>query len=391
MMYNQDFFDRGVDRRGTDSIKWGLREVLPENGIPLWVADMDFACAAPIQEALIARAQHPAYGYALVTEQSQQAVANFWQRRHQVTISPQQMLMLPSVVSGLRACAAALTKEGGRVLILTPVYGPFYAAIRDSGRTLVESALVRDETNRYHIDFADVEKKLQQGIDLMMICNPHNPLSRVWQQEELQRISDLCKQYNTLLASDEIHCDFVYQPHAFTSILALPDIAPTTVCMSAASKTFNIAGLKQSTLFCRDEQTLSTLARHLEAAGAESGNIFAMAATEAAYTGCDDWLDALLSYLSGNRAIVYHMMQKLLPQAKITPIEATFLAWVDVSMYENDNELLEQRCYQHGVALTSGTFFGETTGKGFMRINFGCPRHQLEEGLTRFAAAVLNQ
>lgn len=391
MMFDQAFFDKPLHRQGTDCAKWDNREMLPEGGIPLWVADMDFHCDPAITKALIQRAEHPAYGYPMVSKASNEAVIGFWQRRHQVSLAPEEMLMMPSVVSGLRACVAALTQPEDKVLIMTPVYGPFFAAVKDSGRTLVEVPLKRDEESRYHINFEQVEVQMRQGVKLVMVCSPHNPVSRLWSREELQRISDLCAAHGAYLAVDEIHCDFVFKPNAFTSIMALEGIPPQTICMTAASKTFNIAGLKQAYLFCRDMETLQKLRRHMEVSGVESGNVFALTGTQAAYTHGDAWLDGLMEYLSASRQIVADTLLRLLPEARVTPIEATFLAWVDVSAYEKDNDALMRRCYSNAVALTSGTFFGKETGQGFMRVNFGCPRAQLLEGLERFAQAVKNQ
>ncbi len=390
-MFDKDFFEQPLNRVGTDCAKWDSREMLPEGGIPLWVADMDFACAPAITKALSERAQHPVYGYPMVSEASDNAVIHFWQRRHGVTIKRSEMLMMPSVVSGLRASVMALTAPEDRVLIMPPVYGPFFFAVNDSGRTLVEVPLQQDDAHRYHINFTKVEEELRQGIKLVMVCSPHNPVSRLWSKEELKRISDLCTQYGAYLAVDEIHCDFVYKPQRFTSILAVEGIPATTICMTAASKTFNIAGLKQAYLFCRDEETLQKLRQHMAANGVESGNVFALTGTEAAYAHGDAWLDGLMDYLSDNRQVVVDTLNKLLPKAHVTPIDATFLAWVDVSAYEKNNEDLEKRCYAHKVALTTGTFFGKEAGQGFMRINFGCPRAQLIEGLERFAKAVLDK
>lgn len=391
MMFDQAFFDKPLHRQGTDCAKWDNREMMPEGGVPLWVADMDFHCDPAITKSLIQRAEHPAYGYPMVSKASNEAVIGFWQRRHQVSLAAEDMLMMPSVVSGLRACVAALTQPEDKVLIMTPVYGPFFAAVKDSGRTLVEVPLKRDEESRYYIDFEQVEARMRQGVKLVMVCSPHNPVSRLWSREELQRISDLCAAHGAYLAVDEIHCDFVFKPNAFTSIMALEGIPPQTICMTAASKTFNIAGLKQAYLFCRDTETLQKLRRHMEISGVESGNVFALTGTQAAYTHGDAWLDGLMEYLSASRQIVADTLLRLLPEARVTPIEATFLAWADVSAYEKDNDALMRRCYSNAVALTSGTFFGKETGQGFMRVNFGCPRAQLLEGLERFAQAVKNQ
>lgn len=389
-MFDRNFFESPLSRTGTDCRKWDDRAILPEGGIPLWVADMDFPGAPAITEAIQKRAAHPVYGYTYVSKQSDDAVCSFWQRRHQVTLAREQLLMMPSVVSGLRACVLALTKPEDTVMIFTPVYGPFYAAVKDSGRSLLEVPLMRDAAYRYSIDFDSVERHFATGkVAMLMLCSPHNPVSRLWRKEELQKLAALCRRYGVRLTVDEIHCDFVYAPDTFQSIMGLEEAPPETVSLTAPSKSFNIAGLKQAYLFCRDEQTMSTLRRFFSVYGIESGNLFALTATQAAYSQCDEWLDGLLTYLSESRETIYKEIARLLPQAHVTPIEATYLAWLDVSAYENDADALTARCYRHGVTLTNGVFFGSETGRGHMRLNFGCPRPQLKEGIRRFAEAVL--
>ncbi len=250
---------------------------------------------------------------------------------------------------------------------------------------------MRDDAGRYGVDFDRVETALKDGAAMMMVCSPHNPVSRPWSAAELGAMNDLCCRYGARLVVDEIHCDFVYAPGVFTGILKLPKLDEGVISLTAASKTFNIAGLKQSYLFCRDKVTMKTLGKYFTTAGVESGNIFALTASRAAFTKCDAWLDGLLNYLAGSRDVVRQEMKRLLPEARVTPIEATYLAWVDVRSYGKSNETLMKCCYRHGVALNSGTFFGKETGEGFMRLNFGCPRSQLTEGIERFAAAVKQQ
>lgn len=391
-MFDRSFFESPLSRLGTDCRKWDDRAVLPEGGIPLWVADMDLPGAPAITEALIARAAHPVYGYTYVSEQSDDAVIDFWQRRHGVSLKRSEMLMMPSVVAGLRACVLALTEPDDTVMLFTPVYGPFYAAVRDSGRQMLEVPLTKNADCRYSIDFETVERHFSSGkVAMLMLCSPHNPVSRLWSREEMTALAALCARCHVRLVTDEIHCDFVYAPQTFTSAMALEQAAPDTVTLTAASKTFNIAGVKQAYLFCRDEQTMEALRRFFMVYGVESGNLFALTATQAAYSQCDGWLDGLLAYLSDNRQTVYGEVGRLLPEARITPIEATYLAWIDVSAYETDPEALTRRCFSRGVALTNGVFFGEQTGLGHMRLNFGCPRPQLEEGIRRFAEAMLSK
>lgn len=388
MTYDHAFFDQGIDRKGTKSVKWEARDLMTADTLPLWVADMDFPCAKAISDALIERARHANYGYTCVDNEDAQAFANFWARRHGLHIKPEETLMLPSVVSGLRASVATLTQPGDGVIIQSPVYGPFFSAIVDSGRRVLEAPLTNDGEGRYTMDFTAVERHLQAGARLMILCNPHNPVSRAWSQEELRALVLLLKRYRAKLVSDEIHADFVFAPRRFIPILSLPEVSPDTVSLAAASKTFNIAGLQQATAICRDPDVVAMLRRYLERSGAQCGNIFALAGTRAAYQHCDDWLDGLLQYLQANQEALTGLLSDLLPHAVLTPMEATYLAWVDIRAYDTPNCEVGSRCKKHGVALTDGQFFGMSTGEGFMRINYGCPQGQLLEGVQRFAHAV---
>jgi cystathionine beta-lyase len=387
--FNKEFFGETVDRTNTDSVKWCNRDVVPKDGIPLWVADMDFCCAPAIKEALVQRAKHPIYGYTIVSDDSFNCLIDFWKRRHNVSIAKENLVMMPSVVSGLRACVNVFTNPNDKVLLLTPIYGPFYSAVEDSGRKVVELPMERDENKRYILDLAALEEKLSQGIKLFMFCSPHNPVSRLWSKEELTAIAKLCKKYGVRLVADEIHCDFVFPPNEFTSILSIEEADKNTVSMTSNSKTFNIAGLKQAWIVSRDADTLEQVEKYKLAYGVEAGNIFAIEANKAAYKYGDDWLDGMLKYLQNNQKTLKKFVEEKLPKAKLTPMEATYLAWLDVSAYEMDNDALAGRCYENGVAVNSGTIFGAETGKGFIRINYACPEEMLIKGLTCLKKALL--
>ena len=388
MQYNEAYFDQGVMRLGTNAVKWQSPDEMAQGVIPLWVADMDFPSAEPIRQALLERAQHPCYGYTFQGDEDARALTGFWQRRHHLHFRPQDTLMMPSVVAGLRACVGVLTQPGDGVIIQPPVYGPFYSAVIESGRLVMAAPLQHDDQGNYRMDYQAVEKQLQNGARLMILCNPHNPVGRAWTQEELRALVLLLKRYRARLVSDEIHADFVFSPRRFVPILSLPEAREDTVFLAAASKTFNIAGLKQSAAVCRDEETLRALARFLHRGGAESGNIFALAATRAAYTACDDWLDALHVYLKGNQELLLETLAEKLPRAVVSPMEATYLAWINLRAYGLSHDEIEARLKKHKVALTSGRFFGQEAGNGFMRVNYGCPRAQLSQGLERLADAI---
>ena len=388
MKFDEAFFDRIIDRRNTDCEKWDDRSVMDPDGIPLWVADMDFACAPAIVEAIQKRAEHPCFGYTIENPADDEALIGFWRRRHGLEIQPGEITMLPCVVTGLKACVRALTQPGDSVAIVTPVYGPFYGSIRSNGRVVRAVSLLRDEeTGRYGLDFGAMQKALQEGAKLMMLCSPHNPASRLWGEEELTRLCELAEEYDVPIVCDEIHADFVYAPGKFVSILSVPEGRNRAVMLCSASKTFNVAGLQQAALVCMNPDMLEKLRKELNAAGVMCGNTFALLAARAAYTQGDEWLDGLIAYLDGTRKLLAEWVAEYVPKAKMSPIEATYLAWLDLRAYGLTCEEMARICRKAKVALTGGTFFGEE-GEGFMRVNFACPRSQLLEGIKRFGAAL---
>lgn len=388
MVYDRSFFDEPLNRRGTDSEKWDDEAACPQGALPMWVADMDFRCAKPITDAVLARAQHPCFGYSAENSADSASLCGFWQRRHGLDLAPENTHMIPCVVTGLRAAVDAFTAPGDGVILCSPVYRPFFASIEEIGRRVMDCPLLSDENARYSMDFPAIEDALRHGGRLFMLCNPHNPVSRLWSRSELERLVSLIKQYNAVIVSDEIHADFVYQPGVFTPILALPEAHDCAVALLSASKTFNIAGLQQAEAASMSKELLDAIKKTTHIHGATSGNIFALCATRAAYTACDDWLDGLIAYLDDNRRLLSETIAKTMPKAILTPIEATYLAWLDLRAYAPTCTELMEKMKAHGVILTGGEFFGAATGQGFMRLNFGCPRAQLEEALRRIAAAV---
>lgn len=388
MKFDEAFFDQIMDRRNTDCEKWDDRSVMDPDGIPLWVADMDFACAPAIAKALQKRAEHPCFGYTIDNPADDEALIGFWRRRHGLEIQPGEIQMLPCVVTGLKACVRALTQPGDSVAIVTPVYGPFYGSIKSNGRVVRAVSLLRDEeTGRYELDFGAMQKALQDGAKLMMLCSPHNPASRLWSEDELTRLCELAEEYDVPIVCDEIHADFVYKPGKFVSTLSIPEGRNRAVMLCSASKTFNVAGLQQAAMVCKNPDMLEKLRKEMNAAGVACGNTFALLAARAAYTRCDDWLDGLIAYLDGSRELLSDWVAEYVPKAKMSPIEATYLAWLDMRAYGLTCEEMARRCGRAKVALTSGTFFGEE-GEGFMRVNFACPRSQLKEGIKRLGAAL---
>jgi cystathionine beta-lyase len=275
------------------------------------------------------------------------------------------------------------------VLIQTPVYGPFFDSIRQNGREVVENPLVRDVDGRYTMDLNGMEKAFRAGVKLAILCNPHNPAAHAWTREELAAVYALCIRYGVMLAADEIHQDFVYKPGSFISALSLDESEDANIVVfTSAGKTFNLAGLQQGVLLTRNRKLRSELIASLRSAGVVGGNIFALTATEAAYRSGDEWLDGLLAYLDAARALVKRELAQRLPEAVMSPQEATYLAWIDLRAYGYTTEELMERTHRQGVAFTPGTFFGSNQGEGFLRLNFGCPHSQTSDALRRLEKAV---
>lgn len=386
------YFDQGIDRIGTRSEKWDALFAREKNDglLPMWVADMDFPSPPAVRQALMDRAAHGTYGYTEIMEDDHQAVIGFWRRRHNLHLSPKEIVMLPCVVTGLKACIQALTAPGDGVIVQPPVYGPFYGSIVSNGRRVVENPLVRDGDGRYRMNLPQLEEQLKAGAKMMLLCSPHNPVSRVWTEEELHALFALLHKYRTPLVCDEIHADFALLPHKFIPALALTADNPNAklVTLAAASKTFNLAGLQQATLFTRHGEMREKIEKTLGASGVKSGNIFALEGTRAAYEKGDGWLDGLIAYLAAGSGLLARELSNKLPRVKLSPIEGTYLAWMDLRDYGFSCKELTERATKAGLALTEGSFFGKEAGEGFMRLNFGCPHKNITEAVARLKRAL---
>lgn len=382
------FFDRPVNRLGTACEKWdGIREETGRELLPLWVADMDFECPPEVRQALVRRAEHGVYGYTYQTDAARQALLDFMARRHGLRLTDEQVGLLPCVVTGLRAAVAAFTQPGEGVLVQPPVYGPFFSSVRDAGRALLEAPLRQDAEGRWRMDLEAVEDGCRRGARLMLLCNPHNPVSRLWTARELSELLRVLNRYEVLLVSDEIHGDFAYD-HPYTPVEALPEAADARlITLTSASKTFNLAGLQQAALFTRTPELKERLSAQLHRSGVTSGNLFALEATEAAYRYGDGWLDGLLQYLRGNRQALGDAVARLLPEAALTPLEATYLGWMDLRAYGLDGAELERRTHEANVAFSGGAFFGAPWER-YLRINIATQRANVLEGVRRLAEAL---
>lgn len=388
MKYDFSFFDKGVNRFGTRSEKWDDPIHRDHEDLAMWVADWDFACADPIVKVIQDRAQHPCFGYSCPDPKDEETFCAFWERRHNVKIAHEQTMMMPCVVTGLKLAVRVFSNPGEKVIILPPVYGPFHFSIEANQRIIAKAPMLVDESFRYSINYEAIEKELKDGAKCILFCNPHNPVSRAWTFDELKQLVDLCNAYQAVLVSDEIHADFVFKPHEFISALRIAGAEKCVVCLTSASKTFNIPGLQQAMAFSYNAELLGKMKAEANAAGVTSGNIFALGATQKAYSECDDWLDGMLAYLEESKKIIETEIPRLMPKARLTPIEATCLCWIDLRAYAPTTEELSAKAKKHHVVFTGGTFFDSVLGEGFLRLNFGCPHSMLREAIKRLASAM---
>ena len=382
------WLDAPMDRRGTHCEKWdGLKRYFGRDDlIAMWVADMDFPTVPEVRDALVARAQHPVYGYTNLGDESRRAEAGWLLRRHGLKVEEDWILYSPGVVDSLFFCVDAFTGAGDAILIQPPVYGPFYRAAELYGRPLVFNPLTLDETG-WHIDFDDLEAKLKGGVRMMILCSPHNPVGRVWTREELQRVVDLANRYGTLVVSDEIHADFTLGGRRQTRILSLEN-AGRCVMLTSATKSFNLAGLRQSSAVVPEAGLREALRKTMERAHATDANLFGAIAQTAAYTHGDEWMDAVNEYVRENRDCAAAFFREQLPEIGCRPQEGTYLMWLDFRGLGMDHEAIRSMLTNGArVALNEGTFFGEE-GRGWFRMNLATQRANVTGTLENIRNAI---
>ena len=383
-------FDTPIDRTHTWSIKHDFKK---ENGkaddiLPLWVADMDFRSPDSVVEALKKAVDHGIFGYSRADESYFDAVAAWYQKRHHLTLQPEWMTCTPGIVFALSIAVRAFTQEGDAVLIQPPVYHPFSRAILRNKRTLVENPLVLKD-GHYEMDLEDLEQKvLDEHVKLMILCNPHNPVGRVWTREELTALADICLRHHVYVISDEIHGDFVWQGHEQTPYASISEEACLHSMMcTAPSKTFNLAGMATSNLFIPDPEMRRKFRSELLDVGQENMNRLGLFACRAAYEGGGEWLDQLIGYLAGNLALVSYFCKNRVPQIQLVEPEGTDLAWLDCrELGMTDDELMAFFSDEAKVWLDPGTHSGEQ-GSGFMRFNLGSSRSVIAQALDQIEAA----
>ncbi|EEG78663.1 MalY/PatB family protein [Dethiobacter alkaliphilus] len=390
-------FDKIIDRTHTNSVKWEFMQVMESevtaDTLPFWVADMDFPCAEPILTALHNRTEQKVFGYSSHdTPEFFQAVCGWYQNRFNWNVDPAHLAYSPGVVPAIGFILDLLTKPGEGVIIQRPVYHPFTNIIESRSRVVVNNPLINQDGD-YRIDYADLEKKAQNpDTKVMILCSPHNPVGRVWQKDELLRLGKICLQNNVFIISDEIHCDLLRRGIRHTPLETLfPREQHRIITTTAPSKTFNLAGMQFSNIIIRDDELREAWALYVKGRLAIMGPTpLSIAATQAAYSQGEEWLEQVLDYLDENISFMQSYLAEHLPKARFSPPEGTYLAWVDFSSYGYTHEALYKKLVcQAQVLPQSGTVFG-SEGMGFMRFNIACPRSVLREGLKR-VAAVLNQ
>lgn len=379
-------FDTVIDRKGTRSLKYdfAVRRGKPKDVLPLWVADMDFQTSSYITDALEDMVKHGVFGYSESEEHYFGAVQNWMERHYNWHVKESWMTKTPGIVFALAMAVKAYTQENDAVLIQPPVYYPFKEVVEDNHRRLVNNTLVLGGDGTYTIDYEDFEKKIiEENVKLFILCNPHNPVGRVWTKEELERLGDICLKHGVFVVSDEIHADFVFErKHTVFSEVkeAYRDIS--MICTSP-SKTFNIAGLQISNIFISNPEKATAFRRQVAAAGYSQVGLPGLVACEAAYLHGDEWLEGVLAYIKANAEFTRAYLQEHLPRVKMTKLEGTYLVWLDFRDYGlTDKELDEKILNQAGLWLDSGAVFGKC-GEGFQRINIACPRKTLQQALDR--------
>lgn len=378
-------FDTLVDRKNSYSYKWDVKE----GELPMWVADMDFKTAPEIIEALMERVSHGVFGYSVVPDEWAKSYTNWWQRRHNLTIDKDSLIFCTGVVPAISSIVRKLTTPAENVLIQTPVYNIFFNSIINNGRNVLESPLVY-KNNEYSIDFEDLEEKLKNPqTSLMILCNPHNPVGKIWDKETLGKIGHLCAKYNVVVISDEIHCDLVapgceYVPFASVS----EECANNSITCIAPTKAFNIAGLQSAAVMIPNPFIRHKVWRGLNTDEVAEPNAFAVEATIAAFTKGEKWLDELRDYIWENKEIAKEFISKNIPDIKLVSGDATYLLWIDCSKISKDatyfSEFIRKKT---GLFVCEGEEYGKV-GKAFIRVNVATQRERVLDGLNRLKTGI---
>jgi cystathionine beta-lyase len=379
MKYN---FDKLIDRTHTSSVKYDLRQTVFEKSdvIPMWVADMDFETPDFIRNAVIQRANHPVYGYTFRDADYYQPVVEWMQSHHDWTIHRDDIVFSPGVVPALNFAVMAFTKPGDKIIVQLPVYPPIYRAVADHHRTLSNNQLIPDE-NTYLIDFTLLEEQAKEA-KLLFLCNPHNPVGRCWNRQELEQIAQICLKHQVLVFSDEIHADLVmpgFRHQVFANLS--PEAAEITITAHAPSKTFNLAGLATSSVIISNPRLRASFSQLIDKMHLGMGNLFGSVASTAAYLHGEPWRLKLIEYLNENIEFTESYLTKNIPALHMFRPEGTYMIWLDFRKFRFDDQTLKSKLiHEAGLGFNAGTEFGPG-GEGFMRMNIACPRSTLTTAL----------
>lgn len=378
-------FSKLVNRRNTNSMKWDVAE----HELPMWVADMDFETCPEVKEAIIKKAQLGVYGYTIVPDSYLESVVNWWKKYHHFELQKEWILFSTGVVPAISSIVRKMTTPAENVLIQSPVYNIFYNSIYNNGRNILSSDLVYDG-KEYHIDFEDLEAKLANPqTTLMILCNPHNPIGKIWDRETLKRIGHLCAKHHVLVLSDEIHCDLCRPGLEYVPFASVDEVCRNnSITCVAASKAFNLAGLQSASVIVPNAVIRHKVNRGLNTDEVAEPNVFCIEANTAAFTKGRAWLEELCCYIEENKRYVREFIDQQLPMLYVVPSEATYLLWVDChKVCEDGNQLCEFIRKETGLFVSSGEEYGKN-GRSFMRINLACPKSRVEDGMTRLKKGI---
>lgn len=382
-------FDTIIDRKNTKSLKYdsAVKRGKPADVLPLWVADMDFRVSSYVIEALDDMTKHGIFGYSESDDKYFDAVSGWMKRHYNWDVHEEWLVKTPGIVFALAMAVKAYSKEGEGVLIQQPVYYPFSEVILDNKRKLVVSELKQADDGKYYIDYEDFEKKIvEENVKLFILCNPHNPVGRVWTKDELAKIGDICIKHNVTVVSDEIHADFVFERKHTVFTTVKEEYKDIAIVCTSPSKTFNIAGFQVSNIFIANDELRKKFSEQVNCTGYSQLNLTGLVACEAAYIYGEEWYEAVLKYIKSNAEYVDNFLKEKLPKVRMTELEGTYLVWLDFREYGlSDLELNKSIIHKAGLWLDRGSLFGKS-GEGYQRINIACPRSILNEALEKLVS-----
>ena len=378
-------FKKGMDRKNTMAIKWDAMELRfgYKDLNPMWIADTDYPTCPEVVKDIVKRAKHPAYGYSFPSDEYKEAVKGWIKRHYYYDISTDEIVVTPGVVNGLYFIVKLFTNPGDDIVVSTPVYNPFYSVIEKNGRNIVRNPLIEDK-DTYKIDFFDLEEKLQNA-KMFILCNPHNPIGRVWTKDEMDMIVRLCKKYNCILVSDEIHGDIIHKPNVLCSAGSYLSEYDKIIICTAPSKTFNVAGLCDSNIIIRNKEFREKFEEDLDNYSIEP-NVFGLSTCLSAYTKGDKWAGDQNKYIYENYLIVKDYFNKNINEAVVYKLEGTYLTWINLKYLGLEQDKLMDRLMKCGVLVGNGTVYDKNY-IGYIRLNLACGRNQLLDALDKIRKA----